>query len=62
MCMEMVFTRQLTTKESGHTASNRITQRYPYHVIWSHRITTNEKVARRKLSLLEPAKELNIVV
>lgn len=48
-------------KGSGHTASNRITKRYPYRVIWSHRMTTNEKVARRKLSLLELAKELNNV-
>ena len=48
-------------KGSGHTASNRITKRYPYRVIRSHRMTTNEKVARRKLSLLELAKELNNV-
>ena len=41
-------------------ASNRITL-YPYRVIWSHRMTTNEQVARRKLSLLELAKELNNV-
>ncbi len=31
-------------KGSGHTASNRIAKRYPYRVIWSHRMTTNEKV------------------
>lgn len=48
-------------KGSGHTASNQITKRYPYRVIWSHHMTTNEKVARRKLSLLELAKELNNV-
>ncbi|MEA9429311.1 hypothetical protein VCX68_23290, partial [Aeromonas caviae] len=59
--MEMIFTSQLPTKGSGHTASHRITKRYPYRVIWSHRMTTNEKVARRKLSLLELAKELNNV-
>ncbi len=49
------------TKGSGHTASNRITKRYPYRVIWSHHMTTNEKVARRKLNLLELAKKLNNV-
>jgi hypothetical protein len=42
-------------------ASERITKRYPYRVIWSHRMTTNEKVERRKLSPLELAKELNNV-
>ncbi|WP_421329030.1 hypothetical protein, partial [Aeromonas veronii] len=38
-----------------------ITKRYPYRVIWSHRMTTHEKVARCKLSLLALAKELNNV-
>jgi hypothetical protein len=40
-------------------ASNRITKRYPYRVIWSHRMAINEKVARRKLSLTELTIALN---
>ena len=57
-----VWKLRLPKKGNGHTASNRITKRYPCRVLWrSHRMTTNEKVARRKLSLLELAKELNNV-
>ncbi len=47
---EMVFTDSGITVQIHRNTheqqgpSNRITKRYPYRVIWSHHMTTNEKV------------------
>jgi len=43
----------ITNERSDHMVSNRITSRHHNCVIWSHRMTTSDKAARRRFNLID---------